>query len=149
MNHARPFEPPMPEPLAFFLTWPAYGTWLPGDERGWVKYRSGWKPPDPTLKKAAAARMTEDACVLTREQRIIVEQTIRDHCVIRSWELFAVSCRSNHVHVVVAANISPKEVCRQFKSWCTRRLKDTRRHQHDGPRNLARTGGPNAPVHGS
>ncbi len=29
---ARPHEPPMPEPLAFFLTWPTYGTWLPGDE---------------------------------------------------------------------------------------------------------------------
>ena len=23
------------EPLAYFLTWTTYGTWLPGDERGW------------------------------------------------------------------------------------------------------------------
>ena len=23
----------MPDPLAFFITWPAYGTWLPGDDR--------------------------------------------------------------------------------------------------------------------
>ena len=37
----------MPEPLAFFLTWPTYGTWLPGDERGWVKYGQGWPLPDP------------------------------------------------------------------------------------------------------
>jgi hypothetical protein len=22
------------EPLAYFLTWTTYGTWLPGDERG-------------------------------------------------------------------------------------------------------------------
>ncbi len=21
---------PMPDPLAFFITWPTYGTWLPG-----------------------------------------------------------------------------------------------------------------------
>ena len=32
----RPNEPPMPEPLAYYLTWTTYGTWLPGDERGWV-----------------------------------------------------------------------------------------------------------------
>ena len=29
----RDCEPPLPEPLAYFLTWPTYGTWLPGDER--------------------------------------------------------------------------------------------------------------------
>ena len=35
----RDCEPPLPEPLAYFLTWPTYGTWLPGDERGWVEYQ--------------------------------------------------------------------------------------------------------------
>ena len=25
------------EPLAYFLTWTTYGTWLPGDERGWSR----------------------------------------------------------------------------------------------------------------
>jgi hypothetical protein len=34
----RECEPPMPEALAYFLTWTTYGTWLPGDERGWVQY---------------------------------------------------------------------------------------------------------------
>ena len=27
----------MDEPLAYFLTWTTYGTWLPGDGRGWVE----------------------------------------------------------------------------------------------------------------
>lgn len=27
----------MSEPLAYFITWTTYGTWLPGDPRGWVK----------------------------------------------------------------------------------------------------------------
>ncbi len=30
----------MRDPIAFFITWPTYGTWLPGDERGWVVYTS-------------------------------------------------------------------------------------------------------------
>ena len=124
MNDQRQNEAPMPYPLAFFLTWPTYGTWLPGDERGWVEYRHGWKPTDESRRKDAAARMTEDACILTSAQRELVEATVRKHCAIRKWDLFAVNCRSNHIHVVLAGNRSPKEIRGQLKSWCTRRLKD-------------------------
>jgi hypothetical protein len=49
----------MSDPLAYFITWATYGTWLPGDERGWVEYRRGWQLPDPSLKVEAAARMTD------------------------------------------------------------------------------------------
>src|SRR5437660_12286167 len=87
---ARLHEPPMPEPLAFFLTWPTYGTWLPGDERGWVKYRRGFQIADPIRKLEAEALMTEEACILDEEQRELVEQTIADHCRIRGWELHVV-----------------------------------------------------------
>ncbi len=63
----------MDDPIGFFLTWVTYGTWLPGDDRGWVEYQKGWKLPDPMRRLEAAARMTEDACRLTQEQRIAVE----------------------------------------------------------------------------
>jgi REP element-mobilizing transposase RayT len=72
----------------------------------------------------SAALMTEDACVLDEEQRRLVEKTIADHCAIRGWILHAVNCRTNHLHVVVTANLHPKEVISQFKAWCTRRLKE-------------------------
>ena len=123
----RPNEAPMPDPLAYFLTWSTYGTWLPGDERGWVEYRRGWRLPDPIRKLEAEARMTEDACVLDAEQRRLVEKTIADHCRIRGWELHAVNCRSNHLHIVVSADRHPDEVRKQFKAWCTRRLKELQR----------------------
>ena len=71
--------------------------------------------------------MTEDACRLDKVQRELVESTIARHCEIRHWELHAVNCRSNHVHVVVSANLSPKEIQRQFKMWCTMRLKESLR----------------------
>ena len=54
----------MPEPVGFLLTWTTYGTWLPGDERGWIKRGQGVKLPDPVLRDDAAARMTEPACML-------------------------------------------------------------------------------------
>ena len=119
----RDCEPPLPEPLAYFLTWPTYGTWLPGDERGWVEYRHGWQLPDPARKREAQARLTEDACLLDQDQRRLVELTIADHCRVRGWTLYTVNCRANHVHVIVAGDREPKEIREQFKAWCTRRLK--------------------------
>ena len=123
-NVHRPNEAPLPEPLAYFLTWPTYGTWLPGDERGWVAYHRGWQFPDPIRKLEAEALMNEDACVLDTEQRQVVEKTITDHCQFRGWQLHAVNCRTNHLHVVVSANVHPDDVRKQFKAWCTRHLKE-------------------------
>jgi len=124
IERERPNEPVMPDPLAFFLTWPTYGTWLPGDDRGWVELQKGWKPADEKRRRDAQARMTEDACVLSHDQRELVEQTVRNHCHIRGWELFALNCRSNHIHVVVMGSLSPKQIRSQLKAWATRRLKE-------------------------
>lgn len=120
----RPNEAPMPDPLAYFLTWSTYGTWLPGDRRGWVEYRHGWKLPDAARRLEAEARMTEDACRLDAAQRALVEKTIEEHCRRRGWVLYAVKCRSNHLHVVVGAHRHPDQMRVQFKAWCTRRLKE-------------------------
>ena len=69
--------------------------------------------------------MTADAVTLTPEQRRLVETVIADHAAYRGWELPAVNCRTNHVHVVVCAPDRSLEVPReQFKSWTTRRLKE-------------------------
>jgi REP element-mobilizing transposase RayT len=111
--------------LAYHITWTTYGTWLHGDERGWVQWgEMGIKAPDPDRECEARTRMTESAVVLSDEQRGIVEQTIRDHCKIRGWQLHAVNVRTNHVHVVVTADRDAGEVMNQFKAWCSRKLSD-------------------------
>jgi hypothetical protein len=70
--------------LAYHITWTTYGTWLPGDARGWVRWGEwGVKPPDPERERAAGKRMVESAVELTEEQRALVEQTVRDYCRIR------------------------------------------------------------------
>ncbi|MEQ8791205.1 MAG: hypothetical protein RIC55_33390 [Pirellulaceae bacterium] len=112
----------MPDPLAYLLTWSTYGTWLPGDRRGWIEFRHGWRLPDPVRRLEAAARMSETACRLDRRQREIVEWQVSETCGFRGWKLHAVNCRSNHVHVVVAADRKPELVRTQLKAWCTRRL---------------------------
>ena len=53
------------DPVAFFLTWPTYGTWLPGDHRGWVLHQHGWKMPDPA-KQAEASVITRSVSKVAR-----------------------------------------------------------------------------------
>lgn len=112
------------DPIAYFLTWVTYGTWLPGDARGWVKYRAGGQLPDPIRELEAKSRMTADACILTSEQRRAVEVQIGETCAHRAWTLHTVNCRSNHVHVVVTADVNdPEKIRIDLKAWATRALK--------------------------
>jgi REP element-mobilizing transposase RayT len=111
------------DPLAYLLTWTTYGTWLPGDRRGWTKRKRGIKPPDPVKEAEAKSRMTQTACRLDERQRRVVEATIAEHCGRRGWKLLAVNCRTNHIHVVVAADEHPDRVRDQMKALCTRRLR--------------------------
>ena len=116
---------PMGDPIAFFITWPTYGTWLPGDERGWVEYHDGWQLPRPPLELECGSRMTEDACILSPQQRDIVERQVAETCGFRGWVQHAAVCRSNHVHVVIGpAGSDAKKIRREIKAWCTRRLKE-------------------------
>jgi len=115
----------MDDPIAFFVTITTYGVWLPGDARGWIDYRHGWKLPSAVLELEAQARMADDACVLTTEQRTIVERQVAETCEKRDWTLHAVNCRSNHMHAVITArNTGPKTIRGTVKAWCTRRLKE-------------------------
>ena len=112
------------DPIGYFLTWVTYGTRLPGDARGWVKYHGGWQLPDPIREREAKALMTEDACILTREQRRAVAAQIAETCAHRGWTLHVVNCRSNHVHVVVTADVNdPDKIRIDLKAWATRTLK--------------------------
>jgi REP element-mobilizing transposase RayT len=112
------------DPIGYFLTCVTYGTWLPGDARGWVQYKAGWQLPDPIREREAKALMTEDACILTAEQRRAVEAQIAETCAHRGWTLHVVNCRSNHVHVVVTAEVAdPDKIQIDLKAWASRTLK--------------------------
>ena len=114
----------MQDPLAYFITWPTYGTWLPGDQRGWIEYRQGWRLPNTNLLATSEAKMSEEPCVLSLEARELVKQQIVETCLFRNWNLHAVACQSNHLHVVIGAfETKPQKVRRDLKAWSTRRLK--------------------------
>lgn len=113
----------MKDPIAYFLTWTTYGTWLPGDQRGWFDGdRRVVQAPDPLREEEARRLMTGQVVVLTAEQRELVDAVLVDHCRIRHWHLHARNVRTNHVHVVVSASGDPRRVREQLKAWASRRL---------------------------
>lgn len=112
------------EPLGYFITWAAYGTWLPGDERGWQRKGFERQSPNSLFREMAASKMGEAEFCLNPHDREIVKSTVCRHCQIRDWELHAVDARSNHVHVIVnAPGYKPEVVREQLKAWSTRKMK--------------------------
>jgi REP element-mobilizing transposase RayT len=80
--------------------------------------------PSRELRLQSQLLMTETAVVLEPSQRTLIEDTVQENCEHRGWERLAVNARTNHVHVVVAADVAEIEIPRElFKAWCTRRLK--------------------------
>ena len=128
MRHHRrgPFQS---EPLAYFITFRCYGTWLPGDERGWtdrpvesrdLSLRSGHSG----LHSIAQAAMAQETFVLKQAHREVVDAAIRDACAHRGWSLHAPNVRTNHVHLVVSAGATPDQVMTSLKARSTRRLRE-------------------------
>lgn len=109
--------------LIYFITWTTYGAWLPGDARGWRKWKQGQQQPRPLLEAWCRDRMKEECVHLNGGQRAKVEAVCRQHAEIRGWELHAVSARSNHVHLALTADAAPDKVRDQFKANATRVLR--------------------------
>ena len=111
------------ETKRYFITWTTYGTWLPGDARGWRKKGRGYQLPKPLLERWSREQMKGDTVLLKPHDRVTAEDACRKHCEHRGWHLFAVSARSNHVHVVVAADAAGVKVRDQLKANCTANLR--------------------------
>ncbi|WP_442509227.1 transposase [Novipirellula sp. SH528] len=113
----------MNDTIAVFITWTTYGTWMPGDFRGWRKHHAKPQLPRPLLAEWCRIQMKGEAVLLEPHDRETVEQACQKHCDYRGWYLFAVSARTNHVHVIVAADEKPQKVRDQLKANCTGSLR--------------------------
>jgi REP element-mobilizing transposase RayT len=120
----------MSSPLAYFLTWTTYGTWLHGDERGSVddehnRVRTPFLVPDAALRERRAGALKHAPFVMSETERDVVDAAIREHSLEVGWVISALNVRSNHVHVVVRADdAAPERVVAAFKAKATRRLRD-------------------------
>src|SRR5262245_51379061 len=116
-------------PLAYFITFTTYGTWLHGRDPGSVdkahhEVGMPFLPPDVALELESRGEMNQPPYLLDAPRREIVLRTLREVAAHRGWRLWAVHVRSNHVHVVVTADATPEKVMSDLKAYASRRLKE-------------------------
>ena len=117
-------------PLAYLITIRTYGTWLHGDERGSIDVhgKNIFGSPKISSKENLKNRMKEnlkdEIFVLNDTQREAVEESLKETCKARSYNLLALNVRTNHIHAVVSAQSKPEIIINGFKSHATRKLKE-------------------------
>jgi REP element-mobilizing transposase RayT len=121
----------MSDPLAYFLTWHTYGSWLHGHARGSVDdehsaHDSPFAPPDATRLASSAARLVNEPLALDELRRDAVQAAVVEVCAYRGWLLLALHVRTTHVHAVVTAPAAPEKVMNDLKAYATRRLRRER-----------------------
>ena len=120
----------------WFLTWTTYGTWLPGDERGFVSPKFEGDTPErrnnepgrsydegrPDLRRIAENKLAGDPVRLTRAQAEVVRRQFEETARYRGWQLLAGAIMANHVHLVVGVpgDPDPSALLRDFKSYASR-----------------------------
>jgi REP element-mobilizing transposase RayT len=68
--------------------------------------------------------MEQAAYVLNSQRRRTVLDAIRQVCAHREWTLIAAHVRTNHVHVVLDASITPEAVMHDLKAYASRLLNE-------------------------
>jgi REP element-mobilizing transposase RayT len=115
-------------PLAYFISFRTYGTWLHGDKRGSIdrfhnRYGSPYMPPNDKWRTYNEQQLKTRPLILVASQRKAVAAAIRETCEIRNWCLQATNVRTNHVHTVVSADRKASLVLNAFKANATRQLR--------------------------
>lgn len=115
--------------LAYFNTFTTYGTWLPGSAKGKGSvdaehnvYGTPFIEPDAQREQAAREAMGQLPYVMSAAERNIVCKAIVDLARARSWSLWAVHVRTNHVHAVVSAERDPGRIMSDMKGRASRDL---------------------------
>jgi len=118
----------MSDPVAYFLTWHTYGTWLPGHAQGSVddehcQFATPFVDPDPARVARNAGELVHPPVILDKLRRAAVHAATIEVGGHRQWKLLALHVRTTHVHAVVAAPVAPEKVLNDFKAYATRRLR--------------------------
>jgi len=71
----------------------------------------------------ARVNLTEFPVILDERDKKVIDAAIRETCTFRSWEIHALSVRSNHVHLVVSGEgCNPEKILQDVKAYGSRAL---------------------------
>ena len=116
-------------PLAYFITFTTYGTWLHGTDKGMGSvdqehnaYGTPYVEADAARVQSERDAMTQPPYVLDAPRRTIACDAIVAIARDKEWSLLAAHVRSNHVHVVIAAEREPGRLMSDLKARASREL---------------------------
>ena len=117
------------EPLAYFITFRTYASWLHGDERSSVDrehhiYGTPRIQPNKNLKQVMQKQQKQDTILLNRNHGDIILNAALKACNNYNWHLFSMHVRTNHVHLTIRSNRSHHHVTTQIKAYATRFLRE-------------------------
>jgi REP element-mobilizing transposase RayT len=81
-------------------------------------------PPSLRRKQIERNLLKQPPVRFNARQRVAIDCAIKETCVIRKWELWALNVRTNHLHCVVTASCNPKTVLVALKANATRAMKE-------------------------
>jgi len=115
--------------VTYLITFACYGCHLHGDAAGSVDRNHnvpGSRLVDPDQQRLALKReqMDQPPYNMDEKRRAEVLIAIADRCSNRGWRLLAAHIRTNHVHVLVDAEVAPERVMNDLKSFASRRLNE-------------------------
>jgi hypothetical protein len=119
--------------LAIMFTMTTYGTWLRGDQRGWVDDGRVY-PPDPILEAADARRMLDPTFLVPKDRLMeagsYIGAALIDKLQLRVW---ALTVRTWHTHFVIGAtHHDVADIAKAVKDKVRRGLKERRPIWTDG-----------------
>lgn len=125
----------------WLLTSTTYGTWLPGDARGFVSpapvddglrlelHNIPGTPYDsvlPMLNEAARSRLRSGPILFAKAHAEVIGEQFQETATYRQGKLLAYSIMRNHMHIVVTVPVDPQpaKLLQSFKSYASRALND-------------------------
>ncbi len=133
---AGPLAPPAIDDPTWLLTWTTYGTWLPGDARGFVSrtptdagpheiFNSPAQPysaDQPELSESAKERMSGEPVHLDAQHATTAGDAFMEAATKHQIRLVAYAIMSDHVHVLCQASQEGPELLQLMKGVSSRRL---------------------------
>jgi REP element-mobilizing transposase RayT len=106
----------MQKVLGYMLTWTAYGSWLQGDRRKYVKNGQILDPNTP-LENKNKENMKYPKVSLTASQRKIIEKAVIEESADLNQKIYAIAIGKSHIHLVVDCNfISASSAVSHYKN---------------------------------
>ena len=129
-------QPPDPGAPCWLLTWTTYGTWLPGEERGFVSRArrmddghtirnilgTPYDADQKDIEASARERMKGRPVALGSDHAGIVDSAFLETAETHGVRLIAYSVMSDHTHLLCQSDRTGSELMQVFKGVSSRRL---------------------------